>query len=441
MHSPALLKLRLKGSTAATNLTCELLAAHCPRLTHLDLSWCHNVDADGLKSLLRPSKSTEHAHHLKELRVSGLKRINDEVMAMLGKHLPLLEVLDLAGVRELHNSAIDAFVSCPEDEENAEAVQLTSREAGRDPGDPRKYRRRITRLRHLSLSSCPLLSDIACSNLAHAVPRLECLELAGIGSDLKDDGLVRLLNTTPLIRRLDLEEACDITDNVLEALTPLLPGDSADRPSRSPAPAHTGALLEHLILSYATNLTNDAFLALIRACTRLQTLELDNTRVSGTAIKEFVRLSRRRQAVESEIVAIDCRGVGESAVKELTGSMRTRKGWRAWEARKLCYLDSRDEEGLGVGHDECDEKKVVVKTFYSWQTVDAVEAAREKRRRANKKANHSRNGSGREGDYFSISKGSSFRWWTPGASSRRTSAMNSPAIGGANVDREGCAIM
>ena len=34
--------------------------------------------------------------------------------------------------------------------------------------------------------------------------------------ELKEEGLVRLPNTTPRIRQLDLEDACDITDVVLK---------------------------------------------------------------------------------------------------------------------------------------------------------------------------------------------------------------------------------
>jgi hypothetical protein len=54
--------------------------------------------------------------------------------------------------------------------------------------------------------------------------------------------------------------------------------------------------------------------------------------------------------------------------------MRPRNGWRSWETRKLGYLDGRDEEDLKVGQDKCDEKRVVIKSFYSWQIVDDVRA-------------------------------------------------------------------
>ncbi|THH10965.1 hypothetical protein EW145_g956 [Phellinidium pouzarii] len=430
VRSPLLVKLNLKGMSIVTNETCRTVTMHCPSIISLDLSCCHNMDADGIILLISPHQGRRSA--LKALRLSGLKRVSDRLLSLLGRYVPDLEVLNLNGARELHNTALEAFVACAEGHDSPQEVILTSREAGRDPSDPTKYRRRVTNLRHLSLSHCPLLSDVACSYLAHALPKLEFLELAGIGSDLRDEGLVHLLSTTPLIRRLDLDEACDITDATITALTPqILEGQGTNTTAREP---WTGSQLEQLTLSYAVQLTNDALLSLVRACPKLKRLDLDNTRVSGTTVKEFVRLSRKRQIAGAGIAFVDCRGVGENAVKDLVGSTRTRNGWRGWEARHLHYLDARDDEGLGVGTDECDEKRVVLKSFYSWQTVDAVEAARAKQRKANKK-NGRDSRTGNEEDYFSTRRSSS-KWWSPGA--RRASG--SP-VGSSYRDRDSCTIM
>jgi F-box/leucine-rich repeat protein 2/20 len=363
-----------------------------------------------------------------------MKRINDEVMSTLARAAPNLEVLDLSYVRELHNSALDAFVSCEEDEVDYETILLTPRDIGRDSGDSMRYRRRITRLRHLSVSACELLTDIACSNLAHTMPCLEYFEMAGIGADLKDEGLVRLLNTTPLIRRLDLEDACDIGDTVLAALTPTPVPDPRSKSTPEP-----GQALECLIISYASNVTDDALLGLIRGCPHLTALEVDNTRISAAVLKEFVRLSRKRRLVDARVVAIDCRSIGDTVVKDMTGITRPRKGWRSYEARKLGYLDSRDGEDLKVGQDECDEQRVVLKTFYSWQVVDAVRAARDKRHKSSPRrpANDSAGSASDSDDFFSTSGRA--RWWTP--SGRRTSGNASPSRAFDNHDRESCRIM
>lgn len=439
IRSPWLQRLCLNGLYGVTNTTCEVLANYCPRLVYLDLSRCTNMSGEGIRSAASCAVARGEHIQLKQLRLSGLRKVSDETMHMLGKAAPFLEVLDLSYARDLHNSAIEAFVSCTEEDARIiDVVQLTAREAGREAGDSERYWRRVTRLRHLNLSACVLLTDHACSHLAHTMPKLEFLELAGIGSELNDDGLVRLLTTTPHIRRLDLEDATAVSDDVLVALTPL---NTTLPPSRTPrnAPPEPGHALEHLIISYA-NVESEALSELIRACPRLRVLEADNTRLTGVAMKEFVQTARRRKIADAKIVAVDCRSVGEFAVKEMTAHSRPRMGWRSWHARKLGYLDAKDEEGLGVGQDECDPYRVVIKTFYSWQTVDAVQAAREKKRKSSTR----RRGNGTASSVCSEEGGTSSpgraRWWSP--SSRRSTEPSTPTLLDLNTDRgEGCTIM
>ncbi|GBE77542.1 predicted protein [Sparassis crispa] len=433
IRSPSLQKLCVKGLTAVTNTTCDILAVYCPKLVTLDFSRCPNMDGDGVHCLASTRLARKEHLPLKVLRLSGLKRVTDDMMACLGKAAPDLEVLDLSYARDLHNSAVEAFVACTEaDAVDGTAVQLTSREAGRDPSDPTSYWRRVTCLRHLALSSCIFLTDHACSHLAHAVPKLEFLEMAGIGADLRDDGLVRLLGTTPFIRRLDLEDATEITDDLLFAITPDLATASAPS-SRTPVAPQPGHALEYLVISGANNITNDAMQELICSCSRLRVLEADNTRVSGLTVREFVETMRERKMVNAQVVAIDCRNVGEIAVKDLIPHTRPRIGWRAWEAKKLGYLDARDEEGLNVGQDECDKYRVALKTFYSWQTVDAVRAARDKKRKSKRSVNVSSSGAGE-----SPGPSSRAKWWSPGG---RRSGATSPLVMDMNNDREGCVLM
>ncbi|KAL5480625.1 hypothetical protein ACEPAI_1896 [Sanghuangporus weigelae] len=124
-----------------------------------------------------------------------------------------------------------------------------------------------------------MLTDHAWSHLTYVVPKLEHLELAG------DDELVHLLNTTPLIRRLDLGEACEITDAILAALAPR--NNLEDEQGKIQNP-ETDSRFEILNLFYAVQLTNDAILSLTN-CTRLIHLELDSTRV-----KDFVLSALRK---------------------------------------------------------------------------------------------------------------------------------------------------
>ncbi|OBZ73477.1 hypothetical protein A0H81_07299 [Grifola frondosa] len=102
-----------------------------------------------------------------KLRLSGLRRVTDEMMELLGKTAPDLEVLDFSYALDLYNSVVAAFVSCTEDNRNAAqilCVQLNAREAGRDSADQSRYWRRVTRLRQFSLSSCIMLTDHVCSS-------------------------------------------------------------------------------------------------------------------------------------------------------------------------------------------------------------------------------------------------------------------------------------
>ncbi|KAF5352703.1 hypothetical protein D9756_005857 [Leucocoprinus leucothites] len=447
-------RLCLKGLTAVTNTTCELLATFCTQLEHLNLSRCPNMNAEGIRHFARTTLAQGEVLRLKELRISGLKHMDDATMRVLGKAAPHLEVLDLSYVRQLHNSALESFVAVDDVFDYARSdvgiVRLNARQIERSfsAENPQFYTRRVTKLRHLSLSFCILLTDMACSNLAYTVPHLEFLEMAGIGTDLKDDGLVRLLETTPKIRRLDLEDASDITDSVLSSITPVDEQPNSSR--KQNAPPQPGHALEWLSLSHASNVSDEALLTLIRACPKLRVLEADNTRLSGDTLKEFVNLNRRRKALSAKVVAIDCRNVAEGVVKELgtKGATRPRLGVRAFWARRLGYVDGDDEmceEDLKVGLDECDSAKVAVKSFYSWQTVDAVKTAREKRRKATSRRAASPNsddpgdlfdhdfegGSGRRGIGLT-------RWWSPNG--RPGSGRNSPPII-PDISNDGCIIM
>lgn len=442
VRSPALQTLNVKGLPAVNNRTCAILSMHCRNLLSLDASKCDELDGDGISYYASSALERGERLRLKVLRLTWLSGVTDDMMRNLGRAAPELEVLDLSYASPFHNSAVEAFVSLAEEEvAGFDALQLTARQAGRDPADPNRYWRRVTRLRHIAFSSCVLLTDHALSHLAHAVPKLEFLELAGIGPELRDDGLVRLLETTAYIRRVDLEDASDITDAVLAALTPAN-APSQPSPALPQVPPQPGHALEHLVVSYAGELTNDALQALIRKCTRLRTLEADNTRMNSATMRDFVRLARERSLADATLVAIDCRGVGEHAVKDVAAHTRPRKGWCAWEARKLGYLDVRDEERLGVGQDECDENRVVLKTFYSWQTVDAVRAAREKKRKA-ARSRREGSGSGSASSASGMGMDTDFatgraRWW---ASTPRRSGAGSPLLLEGGEGRDGCTIM
>lgn len=443
--------LCLKGLATATNTTCEIIAKHLHSLSSLNLSRCPNVDGYGISALVAPAVARKGHMPMKELRISGLKYMIDSVMQALGRAMPYLEVLDLSYARQLHNSALEAFVACDsliDDPYAPYTVMVSARDLGREANESGKYRRRVTKLRHLALSSCYLLTDTACSNLAHSLPDLEFLELAGIGAELKDEGIARLLGTTPNIRRLDLEDAIQITDFLISELTPPVPpsGPASGTGAGTSTLKQAGHALEYLNISFASNIGEDALVYLMRNCPRLTVLEADNTRLGADTLREFVKLSRQRKLANAKIVAIDCRGITESVVKELSPQTRPRLGWRAYDARKLMYLDARDdnEEDLRLGQDECDPARVVLKSFYSWQTVNAVQAAKERRRKLVSRRLASDASTDAGGERDAPASGRSARWWSP--SGRRAAAnaigrgRNSPPML-PELNNEGCRAM
>ncbi|KZV93747.1 RNI-like protein [Exidia glandulosa HHB12029] len=383
IRSPGLKRVSLKGLSAATNVTCVLLANTCSHLTALDVGRCRNIDASGITSVASAPLGRNRTHTcLTELRLCGLKGLNAGMMHALARGAPLLEILDLSYSTGLEDTDLEVFTSWQDDMENMatvdgvspfQKVSLSAREMGYDPADTTRYFKRVMRLRHLNLSHCRLLSDAACGYLAYAVPLLEFFEIAGLGADLDDGGLIRFLRTTPVIRRIDLEDATDITDAVLEALTPVAEEPRSRRSVLIPPPPQPGQALEHLVLSSCARITSEAVIALIRACPHLRVLELDGTRAGGAAVREFVRQSRRRNIKGAEVNASDCRNLpGETLVRELSSQTRHRRGWRAWEARRLRYADP----------EECDESRVIFKSFWTWQAVDTERANRDKKLRA-----------------------------------------------------------
>ncbi len=172
----------------------------------------------------------------------------------------------------------------------------------------------LPRLRHLNLSSNTDLTDRAMVYLTGCTPLLEILELADIGEGMDEEGVVKLLKTTPMIRKVDLEGA-GVGDGVVEALSPPLSqrglGESTFSHRKTP-----GFQLDTLLLSH-TSPTSESLFTLLETRSSLTNIAIDGTtRVSQSFIREFIKLNRRRGTRGAEINAIDCRCVGESLLKE-----------------------------------------------------------------------------------------------------------------------------
>lgn len=276
----------------------DLLASTVDDLRLLDVNRCTNVAG---RSILR--LAGVHGR-LRDLRVAGIRLLDDEVLAGIGLAFPELEHLDLRWSLSITNAGVKAFV--------------------RD--------KRITRLRHLALSSCPRLSDAALESLSSTCPDLTTLELGSFGERIQGPGLISLIKTTPHLARLDLDGATALPDRVLSHLTTHCPD------------------LRHIIFSGCSTLTERALLHYVRAFKQGGTFELDGTAASESVVRE-AGLKRRAK----EVVAVDCRAVGRSLPSDIAAASRARRGVRGWRWREVDYHD--DER---VGPREMDESRVVV---------------------------------------------------------------------------------
>lgn len=235
----------------------------------LDISLCRNLIAGALLELEQPE--------LEQLYASKLPSMDTKVVASLPSRFPMLQYLDLGYSRHISD---EAFKRWPLRDEGGTALQ------------------------GLRLSGCVRLTDQTCLNLVGKVSDLETLELASIGGNIRDGGLVKLIETCPNLRKLDVEDAINLTDRTLAALTP-------SKNHRGPPSA-----LEHLIVTNVPELSEAALVRLVRSCPDLRIIEASNCfNVSDVFIKAFTHHVKKHRLRGSELAIVDCRSVARQALK------------------------------------------------------------------------------------------------------------------------------
>jgi F-box/leucine-rich repeat protein 2/20 len=413
IFSPNLTDLVLLGLSSVNRGTLAQIGASCHNLQKLDVSRCKNLPATSLFYLPYPPRKAATSSiwprpsgGLRSLKASKLSGMNAEVLFTILDRFPDLETLDVSFNPGINDDAVRravsrAPVSLSDSHRNpfAPASTLFLPNLATSSPSSSSSKRVYPSLRHLDLSACALLTSTGLSRLAHSLPTLEILELSRIGPSLRSAGLVEFLSSTPLLRKLDLEDADSLTDDVLFSL-------AANAPS-----------LTHLLISSCSSFTDVGLSAIATQCEKLRVLEADGTAMGADTARRYIALAKVRAMKAQEEAAtaaeggedidplvrskypavlsvLDSRTVARRLSRELAkGLVRTRNGQRGYwtGAAAGFYLDegvedfesgvAGEEEDLRKAGkhalDECDETKVVVRSFYSSLAVDAALALRE----------------------------------------------------------------
>lgn len=292
-----LVHINLSGLAGATNAGLKIMSQNCPKLEYLNVSWCNNIDTRGLRRIV------ECCPNLKDLRAGEIKGWEDVDFAYEIFLRNSLERLILMNCDTLTDASLAALI----EGKNSEIDFLT----GRPVVPPRK-------LKHLDLTRCRGITDQGVRTLIKNIPDIEGLQLSKCPG-IDDVTLTDLLATTPLLTHLDLEELEGLTNRSMQAL----------------ATAPCAARLQHLCISYCENIGDPGMLPVVKACTNLRSLEMDNTRIGDLVLAEAAVMVRQRAprvrvqgtitagsslfkpAVGLKLVAYDCQHVTWTGVREI----------------------------------------------------------------------------------------------------------------------------
>ena len=291
LQNSRLVHVNLSGLSGATNAAMKILASNCPRVEVLNISWCNNIDNRGLK------KVVEGCPKLRDLRAGEVRGWDDvELMTELFKR-NTLERLVLMNCDSLNDESLAALIEGVD-----EGIDVLT---DRPVVPPRK-------LKHLDLTRCRTITDAGIKTLIGNVPDLEGLQVSKCGG-LTDDAFIDLIPTMPILTHLDVEELDTLTNEVLKTL------------AQSACAPH----FRHLCISYCENLGDAGILPILKACTSLSSLEMDNTRISDLVLTEAAARMRTRNrsargitaserpTVGLRIVAFDCANVTWTGVREV----------------------------------------------------------------------------------------------------------------------------
>lgn len=344
LRNPRLLQINMPSMQNINNATMKIIACHCPQLELLNIDWCSQIDTKGLKKVI------QSCPNLTDLRASEVRGLDDVDFMLELFQRNSLERLILQHCDSLTDEALQIMVHGIDPDRDV----LTDR-----PMVPPR------RLRHLDVSRCRSLTDRGVKALAHNVPYLEGFRLCQ-NTALTDDALEEVLLSTNRLTHLEVEEVELLTNATLINL------------SKSKA----AKTLEHLSVSYCEQIGDIGVLPLLKACPEIQSLCLDNTRISDLVLMEASEQVRKRGSTTKksqrpkkglELVAFDCANVTWAGVREiLQGNGRVMQGRKksVVQTQNLVGEDGEREETRRVIEIQTllyPTQVIHLKAFYGWQ--------------------------------------------------------------------------
>ena len=343
-----LVHINLQGLAVVTNSTMKILGQQCPLLRHLNVSWCWNVCTRGLRKVI------QGCPHLEDLRAGEIRGMNDTAfMFDLFQRNSLLRLV-LMGCDSLTDESL--------------TVLMEGRENERDylTGDaivpPRK-------LRHLDLSRCRQVGDQGLLALVNNVPDLSGIQLSKCHA-ITDTSFIPFIRTVPKLSHLDLEELDLLTNTSLTEI------------AKSPC----SKKLMHLSISYCEGLGDVGMLPVIKACTSLFNLELDNTRISDLVLIEAASVVKARAPilnlpvnpangnhipeVSLQMVVYDCQNVTWTGIREVlsrNSEVRTVAPRRTSHELRTRPFAQPPQPGQVLQKNGFPTHIISLKTFYGYQ--------------------------------------------------------------------------
>jgi len=289
LQNPRLVYINLSGLAGATNSAMKIIAETCPKLEHLNVSWCNNVDTRGLR------KVVEACPDLRDLRAGEVHGWDDVDFMQILFERNSLERLILMNCDSLNDDSLAVLM----EGQDSEMDYLT----GRRIAPPRK-------LKHLDLTRCRGISHKGLEKCIDRLSEMEGLQLNKCHG-ITDDVLTSMLNGMPKLTHLDLEELIELSNTVLQSL----------------ANAPCAKILRHMSISYCENLGDAGMLPILKNCTNLESLDMDNTRVSDLSLAEAAAMLRARATrtttpkqqptVGLRLAAYDCQNVTWTGIREV----------------------------------------------------------------------------------------------------------------------------